>query len=133
MPKFFLIFSFSIGWSIFALADVTMHQRPLTPPAPLYPVDRPIVVRPYVDTAFVDNRVINNTYESCEKYKDLIGELNAYIDQLEKEIAELKEKEYQRLRKDLKEKHEKEVKEFEERKSSVKTKNSIIIFDQPSK
>jgi RNase H-fold protein (predicted Holliday junction resolvase) len=63
----------------------------------------------------------------------LINELNAYIDQLEKEIAELKEKEYARLRKALKEKHEKEVKAFDERKSSVKTKNSIIISDQPSK
>jgi predicted RNase H-like nuclease (RuvC/YqgF family) len=139
MKRFILIFSLISGLSIFALADVTMHQRPPIPPNPVHPieperpVDKPVVVRPYVDTAFVDNRVINNTYESCEKYKELIDELNAYIDQLEKEIAELKEKEYARLRKELKEKHEKEVKKFDERKSSIKTKNSIIISDQPSK
>jgi len=54
------------------------------------------------------------------------------IDRLEKEISELKEKEYARLRKDLKAKHEKEVKKFDERKSSVKSKNRIIIFDQYS-
>jgi len=139
MKSLILIFSLTFGLSIFALAEVMMHQRPPIPPhpvqpiAPVNPVESPVIIRPVVDTAFVDNRVINNTYESCERYKELINELNAYIDQLEKEIAELKEKEYARLRKALKEKHEKEVKAFDERKSSVKTKNSIIISDQPSK
>ncbi len=138
MKRFFFIYMIILGLSIFSFADITMHKRPLIPPRPVHPIEpeRPIerpIVRPYVDTAFVDNRIINNNYESCEKYKDMIDELNAYIDQLEKEIAELKEKEYARLRKDLKAKHEKEVKKFEERKSSVKTKNSIIISDQPSK
>jgi predicted RNase H-like nuclease (RuvC/YqgF family) len=136
MKPFFFIVTALIGLSTFSFADITMHKRPLLSPRPVdpiepeRPVDRPIV-RPYVDTAFVDNRVINNHYESCGKYKESIDELNAYIDQLEKEIAELKEKEYARMRKELKAKHEREVKKFDERKSSVKSKNSIIISDKP--
>ena len=126
------------GMSISSYADVTMHRRPLIPPRPVHPIEpeHPIVrpvVRPYVDTAFVDNRVINNNYESCDKYKDMIDELNAYIDQLEAQINELKEKEYARLRKNLKEKNEKELKAFDKRKSSIKTKNSITITEKPAK
>ncbi len=135
-----LFFALLMAGSItsFSLADVTMHKRPIIRPVPVHPIepDRPIgrpIVRPYVDTAFVDNRVINNTYESCDKYKDMIEELNAYIDQLEAQIKELKEKEYARMRKKLKEKNTKELKQFEERKPSVKSKNSIIISDTPGK
>ena len=136
--KTFLFFLLMGGMSISSYADETAHKRPIIPPRPVHPleperpIDRPIV-RPYVDTAFVDNRIINNNYESCDKYKDLIDELNAYIDQLEQEIAELKEKEYGRLREDLKKKHDKEVEAFDKRKSSIKTKNSIRITDKPQK
>jgi len=138
MKTLFFVIVIIGGLSSFSFADISMHKRPLLPPRPVHPIEpeRPIdrpIVRPYVDTAFVDNRVINNNYESCEKYKELIDELNTYIDQLEKEIDELKEKEYARMRKDLKAKHEKEMKKFDERKSSVKSKNSIIISDQPAK
>jgi len=137
MRTFLFLFFLMGGMSIVSYADVTMHKRPLLPPRPVHPIEpeRPIerpIVRPYVDTAFVDNRVINNNYESCDKYKDMIDELNAYIDQLEAEIAELKEKEYARLRKELKEKNEKELKAFDKRKSSIKTKNSITITDKPA-
>jgi len=137
MRAFLFLFLLMGGMSIVSYADVTMHKRPLLPPRPVHPIEpeRPIerpIVRPYVDTAFVDNRVINNNYESCDKYKDMIDELNAYIDQLEAEIAELKEKEYARLRKELKEKNEKELKAFDKRKSSIKTKNSITITDKPA-
>jgi len=126
MRAFLFLFLLMGGLSISSYADVTMHRRPLIPPRPVHPIEpeRPIVrpvVRPYVDTAFVDNRVINNNYESCDKYKDMIDELNAYIDQLEAQINELKEKEYARLRKNLKEKNEKELKAFDKRKSSIKT------------
>ncbi len=138
MKAFFLAISMIAGLSVFASAEITMHKRPIIPVRPVHPIEpeRPIdrpIVRPYVDTAFVDNRVINNNYESCEKYKEMIDELNAYIDQLEKEIAELKEKEYARMRDKLKKENETELKKFENRKSSVKSKNSIIISDQPSK
>ncbi|KYJ86060.1 hypothetical protein [Sulfurovum riftiae] len=138
MKAFFLAISMIAGLSVFAFGEITMHKRPIIPVRPVHPIEpeRPIdrpIVRPYVDTAFVDNRVINNNYESCEKYKEMIDELNAYIDQLEKEIAELKEKEYARMRDKLKKENETELKKFENRKSSVKSKNSIIISDQPSK
>lgn len=103
MKAFLFLFLFLGGMSISSYADVRAHKRPIIPPRPIHPIEpeRPVekpIVRPYVDTAFVDNRIINNNYESCDKYKDLIDELNAYIDQLKKEIAELKEEEYARLR-----------------------------------
>ncbi|WP_294953307.1 hypothetical protein [Sulfurovum sp.] len=138
MKAFLFLFLLLGGMNISSYADVTMHKRPIIPPRPVHPiepvrpVDRPIV-RPYVDTAFVDNRVINNTYESCDKYKDLIDELNAYIDSLEQQIAAFKEREFARMRKKLKEKNDKELKAFDERKSSIKTKNSITITDKPEK
>ena len=138
MKAFLFLFLLMGGMSISSYADVTMHKRPIIPPRPVHPiepvrpVDRPIV-RPYVDTAFVDNRVINTTYESCDKYKDLIDELNAYIDSLEQQIAAFKEREFARMRKKLKEKNDKELKAFDERKSSIKTKNSITITDKPEK
>jgi cell division septum initiation protein DivIVA len=58
---------------------------------------------------------------------DQIDELNAYIDQIENELSKLKAKEYERLQKDLKDKHKKELQTFENRKSSIKSKNSIEI------
>ena len=138
MKAFLFLFLLLGGMNISAYADVIMHKRPIIPPRPVHPIEpeRPVerpVVRPYVDTAFVDNRVINNHYENCDKYKDLIDELNTYIDSLEQQIAAFKEREFARMRKKLKEKNDKELKAFDERKSSIKTKNSITITDKPEK
>ena len=128
----FILISFLLFCSVQLFADVTMHKRvprpiPVHPIVPERPVDRPVVVRPYVDTAFVDNRIINNNYESCEPYKKQIDELNAYIDGLEAQIAEFKEKEYAKQREKLKKENAEELKKFDNRKSSVKSKNSIEI------
>ena len=127
---------FSLLSTALMYGDVLLHQRPILP-KPVHPIEpdrphkkpivRPIVV-PHVDTAYINNTYV--TQESCDAYKQQIEELNAYIDELEKEIHELKEKEYAKLRQKLKEKHAQEMQEFEKRKSSVKTKNTIIVKDK---
>ena len=136
MKAFLFLLLVMGGMTLSSYAEVTMHKRPIIQPRPVHPivperpVKRPVVIRPYVDTAFVDNRVINSTYESCEQYKALIGDLNAYIDELEKQIAELKEKEYARMREKLKEENDAEIEKFE-KKSSIESENKIIISNKP--
>jgi hypothetical protein len=114
-------------------ADVTMKKTISRPSLPVEKPDHPIVRPPHVPVVvnpgivYQDNYYNTNVVNSCQSYIDQIDELNAYIDQIEKEIAELKAKEYERLQKDLKAKHKKELQEFENRKSSIKSKNTIEI------
>ena len=130
-PLFLLLMTVLAG--TFSHADVTMHKRKTIPAIPIHPIKPPVnPVRPvlpgYINTAYIDNSV--NTYESCDKYKDMIDELNDYIDHLEKQVAELQEKEHARLREKLKKKNDVELKKFENRRSSVKTNNKIEIRSQ---
>jgi len=116
----------------FSHADVTMHKKkpkpiPVHPIIPDKPIDRPIGVRPIVNTGVVYQDNYYHNVNSCESYQKQIDDLNAYIDGLEAELAELKEKEHARLREKLKKENDEELKKFENRKSSVKTTNSIEI------
>jgi predicted RNase H-like nuclease (RuvC/YqgF family) len=114
-------------------ADVTMKKTISRPSLPVEKPEHPIVRPPQVPVGvnpgivYQDNYYNTNVVNSCQSYIDQIDELNAYIDQIEQEISELKAKEYERLQKDLKAKHKKELQEFENRKSSIKSKNSIEI------
>lgn len=134
MKKYLFVCIVLAGVSI--EADVTMHkrpifQRPVHPIEPEKPDNRPIahpIVVPHVDTAYINNTYV--TQESCESYKQHIDELNAYIDTLEKEIHDLKEKEYAKLREKLKKEHVQELRQFEKRKSSVKSENRIIVKEK---
>ena len=136
MRFFFMIFIAFYTSTLFA--DVTMKKtisRPSLPvEKPEHPIHRPVrpvvpvVVNPGV--VYQDNYYNTNVVHSCQRYIDQIDELNAYIDQIEQEMAELKEKEYKRLQEDLKAKHKKELEKFENRKSTVKTTNSIEIKEK---
>ena len=136
MRFFFMIFIAFYTSTLFV--DVTMKKmisRPSLPvEKPEHPIHRPVrpvvpvVVNPGV--VYQDNYYNTNVVHSCQRYIDQIDELNAYIDQIEQEMAELKAKEYKRLQDDLKAKHKKELQEFENRKSSIKSKNSIEIKSQ---
>jgi predicted RNase H-like nuclease (RuvC/YqgF family) len=103
------------------------------PSLPVEKPDHPIVRPPHVPVVinpgivYQDNYYNTNVVNNCQSYMDQIDELNAYIDQIEKELSEFKAKEYERLQKDLKDKHKKELQTFENRKSSIKSKNSIEI------
>ncbi len=120
-------------FSTFVMADVIARKIIPRPTLPVEKPDRPVFVhppvRPIVNTGIVyqDNYYNTNVVNSCQKYMDDIDALNAYIDQIEKELAALKAKENARLQKTLKEKHQKELDAFDNRKSSVKSKNSIEI------
>jgi len=120
----------------FSYADVIMHKKIPKPVPPVYPIipdkpiNRPIGARPVVNTGIVYQDNYYNTVESCHEYKKQIDELNTYIDGLEAELSALKEKAYAQMREKLKKKNDAELKKFENRKSSVKTTNSIKITDQ---
>ena len=127
------LFVTTLLWSTLVYADVTMHKQKSIPMIPVRPIekpDRPVIVhppvRPVVNTGVVyqDNYYSHTTVNNCQRE---IDELNDYIDSLEAQIAELKEKEHARLREKLKKENDAELKKFENRKSSVKTKNKIEI------
>ncbi len=130
--RFFLIILLTLYTSIL-FAEVTMQQTIPRPPLPIEKPEHPIVRPPHVPVVvnpgvvYQDNYYSTTVVNNCQNYMDQINELNAYIDQVERELSELKAKEYERLQKDLKAKHQKELEKFENRKSSVKTKNSIEI------
>jgi len=121
----------------FSHADVIMHKKkskpvPVHPIIPERPIHKPGGIRPIVNTGIVyqDNYYNTNVVSNCQSYEKHIDELNAYIDTLEAEISALKEKEHARLREKLKKENDAELKKFENRKSSVKTKNHIEIKAQ---
>lgn len=122
--------------STFVMADVIARKAIPRPTLPIEKPDRPVSVhppvRPIVNTGVVyqDNYYNTNVVNNCQRYMDDIDELNAYIDQIEKELAALKAKENARLQKTLKEKHQKELEKFDNRKSSIKSKNSIKVIEK---
>jgi len=130
--RLFLILFFTFYTSVL-FAEVTMKKTISRPSLPVEKPDRPIVRPPHIPVVvnpgvvYQDNAYNTNVVNNCQEYRDQIDELNAYIDQIENELSELKAKEYERLQKDLQEKHKKELQTFENRKSSIKSKNSIEI------
>jgi len=130
--RFFLSLLFTLYASTL-FAEVAMKKTISRPSLPVEKPDHPVVRPPHVPVVinpgivYQDNYYNTNVVKNCQSYMDEIDELNAYIDQIEKELSELKAKEYARLQKDLKAKHKKELQEFENRKSSIKSKNSIEI------
>ena len=106
---------------ILTQADVTMKQTKYhddeagIPEHPIHRPERPIHRPPYHHPDYVPTGL----YEK-----------DAYIEQLLSELAVLRAKEQQRLSEKLKKEHEAELKKFEERKSSIKTKNTIIIKEK---
>ncbi len=131
--KYLFLIPFFVFASSTLFANVTMEKTIPRPSLPIEKPDRPIVRPPHVPVSinpgivYQDNYYTNNIIESCGQYKKLIDELNDYIDGLEAQIAELKEKEYARQREKLKKQNAEELKQFENRRSPVKTKNQIKI------
>lgn len=99
--------------------------HPIVKPSvrPTRPINRPILVRE-------DYNYYSNTVSSCAEYIRIIEQKDGEIDRLKKEIASLTGKEHAKLQKNLKTEYEQELQKFDERKSSIKTKNSIDVFDK---
>ena len=130
-----LLFTFFYASTLFS--EVTMHKgipRPVILPIeePEHPIVRPPHIRPIVNTGIVyqDNYYNTNNVNSCQQYIDQIATLNQKINTLHREVDRLQAKENARLQKILQEKSKKELEAFDNRKSTVKTTNSIEITDK---
>ena len=119
----------------FGVADISTVKRPLSPiirPTnpivrppirPIRPINRPVIVREYYN-------YYTNPVSSCDKYIRIIVQKDQEIEILKKEIESLKGREHSKLQKNLKSEYEQELKKFDERKSGIKTKNSIDISNK---
>jgi len=133
----FLLITFLLVGAITLNAEPIRATKTVSGPVtlPIKP-DRPIFVRPpvrpIVNTGIVyqDNYYNDNVGYSCQQYIDQISALNQKINTLKREVDRLQSKEDARLQKTLQEKNKQEVEAFDNRKSTVKTKNSIEITDK---
>lgn len=118
-------------------AEVTALPTPppvIIPPEPTLPIVRPPVrpIKPIIGPIFVreDYNYYSNPVSSCDEYIRIIEQKDQEIDMLKKEIESLKGKEQAKFQKNLKTEYEQELKKFDERKSGIKTKNSIDVSDK---
>jgi len=133
--KFFLTMLMIVCTSTL-FADVIMKKPikkpPLPPEKPEHPIIRPPHGIPVINTGIVyqDNYYNNNNMNSCQSYMDQIATLNQKISTLQLEVDRLHARENVRLQKILQEKNRKELEAFDNRKSTVKTTNSIEITNK---
>jgi len=95
---------------------------------PVHPIAGPIV-----NTGLVRQRNYYNTnYEiNCDKYIEILAQKDQEILALKNELEKLQNKEQQKLSKTLKESYDAELEAFDNRKSSIKTENSVTISKKP--
>ena len=134
--RFFLTLFFSLYASTL-FADVTMKKTTSGPvilpiEKPTHPIARPPHALPIVNTGVVyqDNYYNNNNVNTCQQYVDQVATLNQKISTLQREVDRLQAKEDARLQQTLQEKNRQELEKFDNRKSTLKTKNSIEITDK---
>ena len=122
----------TLGMAAETISAKKVIARPTLPvERPEHPIIRP-PHRPSIRPAVVyqDNYYTTNVMENCQQYIDQIEELNHEINELNREIDRLQAIEDARLQKTLQEKNRQELEAFENRKNTVKTKNSIEITNQ---
>ena len=119
--------------SIYIFADGIIKEEPVTLPVerPLRPVHPIYPVRPIVNTGVVyqDNYYIS----TCKEYIDVLAKKDEEILALKSELQRLKDKEQRALSKSLEKSYKEKLEAFEERKSSINTKSSMTISEEPSK
>ena len=115
----------------FTFADVV--AKPSRPSLPSKPITKPIV-KPSFDRLGRDDYYYNPLYNDTEiEQEKKLAEKKEKIEALEREINATKEVEYKKLQEKNKAQYDEEMKKFDNRKSKVKTENSIIISDKPVK
>jgi len=127
--------------SVSIFAEVTMHKALPKRPIVEHPIERPErpinrpVIRPVVNTGLVyqDNYYNSNYSSNCEQCYSQLQQKDAEIAKLKSELAVLQNKEQAKLQKELKSSYEAELEKFENRKSSIKSHNSVTITDKPEK
>jgi len=118
-------------------ADVVMKKPEKEKPEISLPIEKPIrpihPIRPIVNTGIVyqDNYYNENYTSSCKEYIDILAQKDEEILALRSELEKLQSKEQQKLSKTLKKSYKEELEAFENRKSSIKTKSSVTISDEP--
>lgn len=123
-------------FSFIVLATVLLSAEPImaTKTIPALPIEKPErpIVKPVVNTGVVhqDNYYNTNVENNCQQYIDQLNEKESEITALKQEIDRLKAIEAKHLQDTLKAKHDKEMSAFNNRKNSVKSKNSISITDK---
>ncbi|PHS32480.1 MAG: hypothetical protein COA92_06295 [Sulfurovum sp.] len=122
--------------STLSFADVIMKKPEKEKPEVSLPIEKPIhPIRPIIRPAILyqDNYYNTNYASSCDSYIQIIVKKDEEMASLAKELELLRSKDQARLQKKLKATHEAELKKFEERKSSVKSENTITISREPVK
>jgi len=118
-------------------AKVEMKAAKKEKPDISLPIEKPIrpirPVRPIINTGIVyqDNYYNTNYTENCQRYVDELVKKDEEIRLLREEIEQLQSKEQAKMSQSLKVSYEAELKKFDERKSTVKTKNSVTIKNAP--
>ncbi len=129
--------------SVSVLAEVYMHKAEPKHPIIEHPIERPehpirrpiraaaipVVVNPGL--VYQDNYYNTNYASNCEQCMMQLSQKDAEIAKLRSELAALQSKKQAKLQKELKSSYEAELKKFENRKSSIKSHNSVIITDKP--
>ena len=90
----------------------------------------PVVVNPGV--VYQDNYYNTSVVNSCQQYVEQIAALQDEIVALKSQVALLESQAQQKLQQSLKTSYEAELKKFENRKSSTKSHNSVIITEKPT-
>jgi FKBP-type peptidyl-prolyl cis-trans isomerase len=103
------------------------------PSRPSKPITKPIT-KPSFDRLSRDDYVYNPYYndEEIAQEKALKTE-KAKMEALEKELNATRRAEQKVLQKKNKAEYDKAMKKFDNRKSTIKTENSIVISDEPIK
>ena len=122
-----------------AFAKVEMKAAKKEKPAISLPIEKPIrpirPVHPIINTGIVyqDNYYNTNYTENCQRYVEMLTMKDEEIRLLREELAQLQSQEQAKMSQSLKASYEAELKKFDERKSTVKTKNRVMIKEAPNK
>lgn len=78
-----------------------------------------------------DHYFYTNVMSNCNKYLRIIEQKDKEIETLKKEIDRLRGRAQKSLQKKLKEEYDLKMKRFDERKSGIRTQNSMRISTEP--
>jgi hypothetical protein len=101
------------------------------PSRPSKPITKPIV-KPSYDRLGRDDYTYNPYYNDAEIAQEkALKEKKAKTEALEKELNATRRAEQKALQKKNKAEYDKAMKKFDNRESTIPTKNSIIVSDEP--
>jgi len=131
MKNTLLVLLLTVSTVTFTFADVV--AKPSRPSRPSKPITKPIK-KPSFDRLGRDNYYYNPLYNDTEiEQEKKLAEKKEKIEGLERELNATRNVEYKKLQEKNKAEYDIEMKKFDNRKSKVKTENSISISDKPIK